>query len=84
MTVSRIPEGRFAGRCGSTYGCLKREALMVLDIILVAILVFFTAKGLAKGFVYTCLHTLGWIAAIVLAGLLQSPWRTYWMTVRWG
>ena len=37
---------------------------MVLDIILVAILVFFAAKGLAKGFVYTCLHTLGWIAAI--------------------
>ena len=39
---------------------------MVLDIILVAILVFFAAKGLAKGFIYTCLHTLGWIAAIVL------------------
>ena len=62
MTVSRIPEGRFAGRCGSTYGCLKKGGFMVLDIILVAILVFFAAKGLAKGFVYTCLHTLGWIA----------------------
>ena len=46
---------------------------MVLDIILVAILVFFTAKGLAKGFVYTCLHTLGWIAAIVLAWFAAKP-----------
>ena len=46
---------------------------MVLDIILVAILVFFAAKGLAKGFVYTCLHTLGWIAAIVLAWFAAKP-----------
>ena len=42
----------------------EKGGFMVLDIILVAILVSFAAKGLAKGFVYTCLHTLGWIAAI--------------------
>ena len=46
---------------------------MVLDIILVAILVFSAAKGLARGFVYTCLHTLGWIAATVLAWFAAKP-----------
>ena len=47
--------------------------LAVVAVILVAILVFFAAKGLAKGFVYTCLHTLGWIAAIVLAWFAAKP-----------
>ena len=46
---------------------------MVLDIILVAILVFSAAKGLARGFVYTCLHTLGWVAAMVLAWFAAKP-----------
>lgn len=46
---------------------------MVLDIILVAILVFSAAKGLARGFVYTCLHTLGWVAATVLAWFAAKP-----------
>lgn len=46
---------------------------MVLDIILVAILVFSAAKGLARGFVYTCLHTLGWMAAMVLAWFAAKP-----------
>lgn len=46
---------------------------MVLDIILAAILVFFAARGLAKGFIYTCLHTLGWIGAVILAWFGAKP-----------
>lgn len=46
---------------------------MVLDVILVAILVFFAVKGLGKGFVYTCLHTLGWVASVILAWFAAKP-----------
>ena len=69
MTVSRIPEGKMREHIWLS----EKGGFMVLDIILVAILVFFAAKGLAKGFVYTCLHTLGWIAAIVLAWFAAKP-----------
>ncbi len=46
---------------------------MVLDIVLVLILLFFTVRGLGKGFVYTCLHTMGWVAAMILALFAAKP-----------
>lgn len=59
---------------GTEHASLREKGgFMVLDIILVAILVFCGARGLAKGFVYTCLHTLGWVAATVLAWFAAKP-----------
>ena len=40
---------------------------MVLDIIIAAILVLPMAMGLRRGFVYTFIHTLGWIGALIAA-----------------
>ena len=42
---------------------------MVLDIIVGVILIGTTVYGLRKGFVFTFIHTVGWILAAVLAYL---------------
>ena len=46
---------------------------MVLDIIIAAILVLPMAMGLRRGFVYTFIHTLGWIGALIAALFLTDP-----------
>jgi len=48
---------------------------MVLDIIIGVILVCTGIYGFRKGFVFTFIHTVGWIAAIVLA-YLATPYVT--------
>ncbi|MEG0157573.1 MAG: CvpA family protein, partial [Anaerovoracaceae bacterium] len=40
---------------------------MVLDIIIVLILLSTAIYGFRKGFVYTLIHAVGWVGAIVLA-----------------
>lgn len=46
---------------------------MILDIAAAVILLFCALRGIGKGFVYTFMHTLGWIAGCVLAFLLAKP-----------
>ena len=45
---------------------------MVFDIILVAILAIAMVKGMRSGFVYTFIHTVGWLLA-ALMGFVWSP-----------
>lgn len=46
---------------------------MILDIIILIILIFPMALGLRRGFVYTFVHTLGWIGALIAAIFLTDP-----------
>ncbi len=46
---------------------------MILDIIILLILILPMALGLHRGFVYTFVHTLGWIGALVAAFFLTDP-----------
>ena len=45
---------------------------MIFDIIVIAILAFAIFKGYRSGFVYTCIHTVGWIVSVLL-GFLWTP-----------
>lgn len=45
---------------------------MVFDIILIAILALAMVRGMRNGFVYTFIHTVGWILAAVM-GFVWSP-----------
>jgi len=45
---------------------------MVLDVLIAFIVIYAMAFGFRAGFVYTFLHTIGWIVAIVLA-FVWSP-----------
>ena len=57
---------------------------MILDIILIAILILSAVFGYRKGFVFTLINDVGWIAAVAIAYLLtpaatdllekHSPW----------
>lgn len=46
---------------------------MFLDIVIAIIMILFIVRGLHRGFVYSFMHTLGWIAAVVLAFLSAKP-----------
>lgn len=46
---------------------------MFLDIIVAGILILFIARGASKGFVYTFIHTLGWIGALIISFLAAKP-----------
>ena len=46
---------------------------MILDIITLIILVLCAVRGAGKGFIYTFLHTLGWIGALVAAFFFTRP-----------
>ena len=46
---------------------------MIFDIIVLVILIVPMAKGLAKGFIYIFLHTLGWVGAVIAAFYLAPP-----------
>ena len=46
---------------------------MILDIIILLILILPMALGLHRGFIYTFVHALGWIGALVAAFFLTDP-----------
>ena len=46
---------------------------MILDIIIAAILILSMAFGLYRGFVWTCVHTVGWVGALIAAFFLTRP-----------
>ncbi|MFQ7472907.1 MAG: CvpA family protein [Anaerovoracaceae bacterium] len=46
---------------------------MFLDIAVIGILALFIAKGIFRGFVYTFIHTLGWIGAMIISFLAAKP-----------
>ena len=45
---------------------------MIFDIIVIAILALAIFRGYRSGFVYTCIHTVGWIVSVLL-GFLWAP-----------
>ena len=45
---------------------------MIFDIIVIAILALAIFKGYRSGFVYTCIHTVGWILSVLL-GFIWTP-----------
>ena len=45
---------------------------MIFDVILIAILALTMVFGFRRGFVYTFIHTIGWVLSIVLA-FVWSP-----------
>lgn len=46
---------------------------MILDLAVLAILVVPMARGIARGFIYSFVHTLGWIGSLVAAFLFTKP-----------
>lgn len=50
---------------------------MILDLTALIILIICALRGIGKGFVYTFLHTLGWIAGCILAFLFAEPLAGY-------
>ncbi len=51
---------------------------MAIDLVLFLILAFITARGYRNGFIYTLLHTVGWIFSLAVAFFL-TPALRQWM-----
>lgn len=50
---------------------------MIFDIILIAILAVTMVKGFRSGFVYTFIHAVGWLLAVVMGFVWSPKLRTY-------
>lgn len=46
---------------------------MILDILIILIILVMAINGFRKGFVFTLIHSVGWVGALVLAYLLTPP-----------
>ena len=53
---------------------------MILDLAVLAILVIPMARGIARGFIYSFVHTLGWIGSLVALFCSQNRWQAFLLT----